>query len=966
MPAGYEATIQCGTGAAQAYTGGPFAVTSPATDGATITCTITNKQKTSTVRVVKAWVGAPSTTTIFVDQNGVGALRRLTVATATGDSASFTYPISTPVTVGETPVPAGYAATIRCGEGTAQPYTGAPFPVTSPAVGGSTITCTITNTQQLSSVRVVKEWVGAPSTTTIFVDATGAAPFDASTVATASGASASFTYPISTPVTVGEVAPVPAGYAATIQCGTGAPVAYTGGPFAVTSPAIDGATITCTIVNTQQLSKIRVIKNWSGTPTSATIFVDQNGVAPFDASTVATADGHNTFFTYPVSTPAFVGETAVPAGFTATIQCGAAAPQPYAGGAFAVTSPATNGDTLTCTISNNIIPPPATVRVVKEWIGAPSSATIFVDQDGVAPFDAETVATADGDNTSFDYTAGTAATVGETAVPTGYDATIQCGANRALPYQGGPFAVVAPAAGETLTCTITNRQLLSTVRVVKQWVGAPSSAEIFVDATGAAPYDASTTATASGDTTFFVYPVSTPVTAGETTVPVGYQATISCGELQGRQQYNGGPFPVTSPAQHLGVVTCTITNTQKLSFVRTVKQWVGATSSAEIFVDLNGTTPYDASTIATASGDNTSFVYPTSTPVTVGETTVPAGYEAEIACGHTQPRQPYNGGPFPVVSPAQHLGVLTCTVTNSQLFSTVQVVKQWIGTPASTTIFVDAGRRGTLRRLDRRHGERRQRLLHVPGLDPRHRRRDPRAGRLRRHHRLRAGPPALHRRPLPGHLSRRRGRGHHLHDHEHGAPLDRPGRQGLGRSALIGNALRRRERDGAVRRLHRRHRQRPEHFLHVSRLHPGGARRDGRAGRLHRDDRLRRRPAALHRRPVPGHLPGRRRRHTDLHDHEHASDDRARGQELGRPSEHGGRSSSTRPAGLRSTFPRSPSLTVRASRSTTSLRPESRSAKSRCPPDTVPSSTAAQARRICAATQVAHIRSRARRYPTAS
>ena len=489
-----------------------------------------------------------------------------------------------------------------------QPYTGAPFPVTSPAVGGSTITCTITNTQQLSSVRVVKEWVGAPSTTTIFVDATGAAPFDASTVADSTGDSASFTYPISTPVTVGEVAPVPVGYAATIQCGTGAPVAYTGGPFPVTSPAIDGATITCNIVNTQQLSKVRVIKNWSGTPTSATIFVDQNGVAPFDASTTATVSGDTTFFTYPVSTAGVRRRDRLACGVHGDDPVRVRRSRGLPGGPFAVTSPPTNGDTLTCTISNNIIPPPAIVRVVKEWIGAPSSATIFVDQDGVAPFDAEKVATANGDNTSFGYTAGTAATVGEIAVPTGYDATIQCGANRALPYQGGPFAVVAPAAGETLTCTITNRRLLSEVRVVKQWIGAPASAEIFVDATGAAPYDASTTATTSGASTFFVYPVSSQVTVGETTVPAGYQATISCGELQGRQAYNGGPFPVTSPAQHLGVITCTITNTQQLSFVRTVKQWIGATSSAEIFVDRDGTTPYDASTTATASGDNLVFL----------------------------------------------------------------------------------------------------------------------------------------------------------------------------------------------------------------------------------------------------------------------------------------------------------------------------------------------------------------------
>ena len=104
-------------GAAQAYTGGPYAVTSPATDGGTITCTITNKQKTSTVRVVKDWVGATVTTTIFVDAGRRGAVRRLDRRNCDRRQPPFTYPISTPVTVGETPVPAGYAATIQCGTG---------------------------------------------------------------------------------------------------------------------------------------------------------------------------------------------------------------------------------------------------------------------------------------------------------------------------------------------------------------------------------------------------------------------------------------------------------------------------------------------------------------------------------------------------------------------------------------------------------------------------------------------------------------------------------------------------------------------------------------------------------------------------------------------------------------------------------------------------------------------------------
>jgi uncharacterized repeat protein (TIGR01451 family) len=686
VPGGYDATIDCGQGP-QPYAGGPFPVTSPAEDGATLTCTITNDQQFSTVRVVKHWEGAPSTATIFVDADGVAPFDASTVATATGDSASFSYPVSTGVTVGETAVPTGYSATINCGGGV-QAYNGGPFPVTSPAVGGATLTCVITNTQLLSTVRVEKRWVGAPSSVTIFVDQDGVAPFDASTVATATGDSASFTYQVSTPVTVGETA-VPAGYSATIACGGAVAQPYAGGPFPVTSPAIDGATITCTITNIQQLSRVRVVKQWSGTPSTTTIFVDEDGVAPFDDSTVATASGDNASFVYPVSTPVFVGETAVPVGFTATIQCGVAAPQPYAGGPFAVTSPATNGATLTCTISNNLIPPPATVRVVKQWDGAPASVTIFVDEDGVAPFDASVTATADGDNTSFGYVAGTAVTVGETAVPTGYAATIQCGDDDPEDYAGGPFPVTAPAAGETLTCTITNRQLLSTVRVVKRWIGAPSSATIFVDADGTAPFDAETVATATGDSASFTYPVSTPVFVGETGVPAGYSATVSCGQLQARQVYSGGPFPVTSPAEDGGVVTCTVTNTQQLSYVRVVKQWVGTPSSATIFVDADGVAPFDASAVSTVSGTSVFFQYPVSTPVFVGETTAPAGFASTIQCGAQQPKQAYNGGPFPVTSPAQHGGVITCTITNTQQLSTVQVVKEWVGDPASTTIFVD-------------------------------------------------------------------------------------------------------------------------------------------------------------------------------------------------------------------------------------------------------------------------------------
>ena len=685
VPTGYTATIDCGSGP-QAYAGGAFAVTAPATDGDTLTCTITNTQLRSTVQVVKQWDGVPASATIFVDQDGVAPFNASTVATVDGASASFTYPLSTAVNVGEVAVPAGYSATIDCGPGPV-PYAGGPYAVNAPDIPNTTLTCTITNKQKLSTVQIVKQWDGAPASATIFVDQDGVAPYDASTVATADGDSTSFTYPVSTPVNVGETA-VPTGYSATIDCGQG-PQPYTGGAFPVTAPAGDGATLTCTVTNRQLFSIVQIVKQWSGTPASATIFVDQDGVAPYDASTVATADGDSTSFTYPVSTPVNVGETAVPTGYSATIDCGQG-PQPYTGGAFPVTAPATGGATLTCTVTNIIVPPLlATVQIVKQWDGAPASATIFVDQDGVAPFDASTVATADGDSASFEYVVSTPVNVGETAVPTGYSATIDCGQGP-QPYTGGAFPVTAPAEeGATLTCTVTNRQQLSTVQIVKQWDGAPASATIFVDQDGVAPFDASTVATADGDSTSFTYPVSTPVNVGETAVPTGYSATIDCG--QGPQPYTGGAFPVTAPAGDGATLTCTVTNRQLFSIVQIVKQWSGTPASATIFVDQDGVAPYDASTVATADGDSTSFTYPVSTPVNVGEVAVPAGYEATIHCGRTREAPlPYGGGPFQVESPNTDGATLTCTIRNIQLRSTVQVVKEWAGAASSATIFVDA------------------------------------------------------------------------------------------------------------------------------------------------------------------------------------------------------------------------------------------------------------------------------------
>ena len=167
-----------------------------------------------------------------------------------GGTAPFTWSVSAGT------LPPGLTLAPSTGAITGTPTAAGTFNFTVMVVDSTEPTLTAAQAQTItiapgcaSTVQVIKKFVGDPSSTTIFVDQNGTAPYDASTVAAASGASASFTYPLSTPVTVGEDT-VPAGYTATVACGSTPPVAYTGGAFPVTSPATDGATITCTITNT--------------------------------------------------------------------------------------------------------------------------------------------------------------------------------------------------------------------------------------------------------------------------------------------------------------------------------------------------------------------------------------------------------------------------------------------------------------------------------------------------------------------------------------------------------------------------------------------------------------------------------------------------------------------------------------------------------------------------------------------
>ena len=155
--------------------------------------------------------------------------------------------------VDSTGLTATQAQTITIDPGCAPPPTTTTTPTPPPPTTTTTptppptTTTTPTPPPAKSTVQVVKTWVGTPSTTTIFVDADGQAPYDASVVADTNGASTSFAYPVGTSVRVGETA-IPSGFTATIDCGQGAQT-YTA-PITVNAPATAGATLACRIVNT--------------------------------------------------------------------------------------------------------------------------------------------------------------------------------------------------------------------------------------------------------------------------------------------------------------------------------------------------------------------------------------------------------------------------------------------------------------------------------------------------------------------------------------------------------------------------------------------------------------------------------------------------------------------------------------------------------------------------------------------
>ena len=368
MPAGYSATIHCGPTreAPLPYAGGPFAVTSPLVDGATLTCTITNIQLFSTVRVVKHGSARPprrrSSSTRTAPRRSTPRRSRPRAGTA----PRSVYPVGTPATVGEVDVPAGYSASIHCGATLElpQPYSGGPFPVTSPTEAeprsparSSTGSCA----RPCESSRNGPE---RPRRRRSSSTRTGWRP----TTPPRSRPRAASVPPLRTrsrPRSLSARPQCRPDSRATIDCGAG-PQAYTGGPFPVTSPADPRSH--ADVHDHQHASDDRAHhQEWAGDvpPRRRSSSTAGPGLRSTSPRSPRRTD-ESVSFDYPPSTQATIGELVVPSGYLAVINCGTGPRdlRRYAGGPFTVTTPATPGDVLSCVLTNVQRPGPLAVLVL--------------------------------------------------------------------------------------------------------------------------------------------------------------------------------------------------------------------------------------------------------------------------------------------------------------------------------------------------------------------------------------------------------------------------------------------------------------------------------------------------------------------------------------------------------------------------------------------------------------------------
>jgi uncharacterized repeat protein (TIGR01451 family) len=302
---------------------------------------------------------------------------------------------------------------------------------------------------------------------------------------------------------------------------------------------------------------------------------------------------------------------------------------------------------------------------------------------------------------------------GTSTLLTQYSQAISCintlpGSTTVLPSGSGTSFSLIPAAGDNITCTITNTPLQVSVQVQKTSTNGTGTFS-FVGTNGVAANFAITTVTAGTPVASPVYTVAstgTNVTVIET-APPGWPAnpaTATCADSNGSASGNGnGSFGtltnnvLTIPSANIRAgaqIVCTFTNTLAQPTVQISETSISGTGTFS-FAGTNGVAANVTITTVTAGSPVSGSAYAvtsTSSSVTVTETP-PAGWPANPAsafCTDSNGTVSGNGsGTFGALSnniltiPSANLkpgAQIVCTFTNTLQVPTVQIATTANGT----------------------------------------------------------------------------------------------------------------------------------------------------------------------------------------------------------------------------------------------------------------------------------------------
>jgi hypothetical protein len=602
------------------------------------------------------------------------------------------------------------------------------------------IACTVTNTRSSTGeLTLVKDWENgaAGDRTTLTATGSGVIPGGSGTAIASvppagTGTSTNtVTIPIASgeDVALAESAPGPTGtYTTTLTCNEGTltpgSTSLTG---TLTVPAPPHGNITCTFTNTRVSSTITLHKAWVNPlgGDTANLFIDDStgtlgsatAVAPAASGTSPQSVGPLTVFSGDHLTVGETLPTTNTGAYTAVITCTPTGVlTPGAGGQTGTVVVPTTGVSVACTVTNTRSST-GELTLVKDWENgaAGDSTTLTATGSGVIPGGSGTTTatvppagTGTSTNTvTIPIASGENIALAESAPgPTGtYTTTLVCDEGTLTPGATtltGTLTVPAPPHGN-ITCTFTNTRVSSTITLDKAWVnpfggdtadllisdltsGTFGSVEAVAPATsGPSPQSVGPITVFSGDT----------VTVGEIPLPTtntgSYISTIDCTPSGVLTPGSGGQAGTVVVPSSEETIACTVTNTRATTGELTlVKDWVNGAGGDSTTLSATG-----SGVITGGSGTATATVPPGGTGTSTNTVTIAIASGEDVALSESAPGPTgtyttglvCNEGTLTpgattltgtLTVPAPPHGNITCTFTNTRVFSTITLDKAWV------------------------------------------------------------------------------------------------------------------------------------------------------------------------------------------------------------------------------------------------------------------------------------------------